>query len=88
MKKTAVIIAGAVLLALGSIAVAGSISRNTGSTIFEDNVEALANGESGIYGFCKEESGDCMGPCPGCGQLVFAAGHKGPASGLHGTCNH
>ncbi len=47
MKKTFLIIAGAVLLALGSIAVAVSIERNSGSTIFEDNVEALANGENG-----------------------------------------
>ena len=88
MKKTAVIIAGAVLLALGSIAVAGSVSRNTGSTIFEDNVEALTNGESGIYGFCDERENDCMGKCPGCGQYVYAAGHKGPSRDLGGICNH
>ena len=48
MKKTAIIIAGAALLALGSIAVAGSISRNTDNTIFEANVEALADGEQYI----------------------------------------
>ena len=89
MKKTAIIIAGAVLLALGSIAVAGSISRNTGSTIFEDNVEALANGESGIYGFCGETDPDsCTGRCPTCNQLIYASGHNGPAHGLFGTCNH
>lgn len=89
MKKTAIIIAGAVLLALGSIAVAVSIERNSGSTIFEANVEALANGESGIYGFCEERDNACMGPCPGCGQLVYASGHAGPVKGdLFGTCNH
>ena len=88
MKKTILIIASASLLVIGSLAVAWSINRNASNTIFEANVEALAGGEEGIYGFCKEESGECMGPCPGCGQLVFAAGHKGPASGLHGTCNH
>ncbi len=89
MKKTAIIIAGAALLALGSIAVAGSIDRNSGSTIFEDNVEALANGESGIYGFCGETSPEpCMGRCPVCNQLIYAQGHYGPARDFTGTCNH
>ena len=71
MKKTAIIIAGAVLLALGSIAVAGSVSRNTGSTIFEDNVEALTSGETSKEGFntvLKIESSHTL-ICRGSGNL-------------------
>lgn len=89
MKKTILIIASASLLVLGSLAVAWSINRNASNTMFEANVEALAGGEEGIYGFCDETSPEpCMGRCPVCNQLIYAQGHYGPARDFTGTCNH
>ncbi len=49
------------------------------------NVEVLSACEN-HSGFCREESGDCMGYCPICGELIWADGHKGPAYGLSGNC--
>ena len=44
--------------------------------------------KGGIYGSCEESHNDCIGQCPGCGQLIYAPGHMGPVSSLVGTCNH
>ena len=56
--------------------------------MFEANIEALSDGEGGIYGTCEESRNDCIGQCPGCGQMIYAPGHMGPVSSLSGSCNH
>lgn len=84
--KRLIIIAAAVAAVEGAAALLAIVSQ--GDPIFEANVEALSNGEGGIYGSCEESHNDCIGQCPGCGQLIYAPGHMGPVSSLVGTCNH
>lgn len=92
MKKNKII---ACLVAI-SVATGGlltAILSNSEQEIFSDdmfdaNVEALSRTEEGgIYGTCTETVNDCMGPCPGCGQLIYAPGHRGEPT-FFGTCNH
>ncbi len=66
------------------IALAASVvfihERNSMDDFFYANVDALARGEAHTVGTCdRTTSSECMGICPGCGQLVYAAGYYGKA---------
>ena len=86
MKKMIVAAAVAAMASGEAVALRTIVSQS--DPIFEANVEALSNGEGGIYGSCEESHNDCIGQCPGCGQLIYAPGHMGPVSSLVGTYNH
>ena len=82
MKKMVIAAAVAAMAAGGAVALRTIVSQS--DPIFEANVEALTQAE--LYGFCSEQSGECLGRCPSCGSLIYAPDHKGPSYNISGSC--
>lgn len=82
MKKIITIVAGLAITSALAIAVASY--QNT-CPFFYRNINALTR-ISTIFGDCGEKDGECIIACPNCLELLYAAGHKGPASNLRGVC--
>ena len=82
MKKVKIFTAS---LALVGAAVAGMVTlkkQSTSDILFLRNIEVLAQTEGHTTGYCDENRNECMDFCPGCGNLVYADGHQGPARNL------
>ena len=87
MKIKYAIIA-ATILAAASITSVKTIKNAT--SLFEANVEALANAkaeEYTVYGHCSNQINSCLAKCPNCDEsLVSVPDLKGPSYDVHGTC--
>lgn len=88
MNKKLILIAVSAIVAVSAVACVCFVYRNNSDILVSTNVEALARNESGIWGNCEDSYNDCIGECPNCGADIYAGGYKGPAYGLHGTCNN
>ena len=84
-------------IAIGAIAVVGTIGYNIGFSqddaevlFMSNNVEALAGGESGggnITGWCLGDSREpCQVNCPDCPAIYVVDGKNAPAANVKGTC--
>lgn len=83
MKKFISIIICAILAAIIAVAFATSTEKKT--SFFEQNVKALTR-DTGVYGTCEEQSGECLIICHYCREKFYASDHKGPIKKYWGRC--
>lgn len=57
------------------------------TSLFEANLEALAETEYTVYGHCGKQINACIAKCPNCGEdLISVPDFNGPSYDVHGTC--
>ncbi|MGN0201777.1 MAG: hypothetical protein ACI399_02590 [Candidatus Cryptobacteroides sp.] len=75
------------LCVIASIAIAVvvvSAIQNSKDSLFDKNVEALAEGEQHALGYCDNSvNQECIGVCEDCGAVVYASGFKGIGYNIH-----
>lgn len=87
MKKKLFSIVGAGLLAVTFLTyVYASNNSKSNDVLFSENIEALADVETGINGKCMKEENSCIYVCPHCNTIYEASDYKGPSYDVHGVC--
>lgn len=77
MKKKLFSIVGAGLLAVTFLTyVYASNNSKSNDVLFSENIEALADVETGINGKCMKEENSCIYVCPHCNTIYEASDYK------------
>ncbi len=89
MKKSLIIVASAIFCAATVLTIVSiGNERSFMNDLFNANVEALSQTETGMSGGCAKTSGECMAFCPKCGKQVYTPLYLGPVTWYQGTCGH
>lgn len=75
------------VLAVSAAAIIAVNANNRMDEQIVANVEALAEGEPTLMGYCEKQEGECMATCKVCNRWFYAPGYKGGSYNMNWVCS-